>query len=78
LRPSRQSTRGEWFISDRSIAASISNGWTRSRLETLQQFNALIERRHNVSFHGRYDNDDLPTILGNFASDFCPIAPGTR
>jgi hypothetical protein len=44
--------------------------------ETQQQLLALIERRRNVSFHGPYENDDLPTILGQFRVGLLPYRVG--
>jgi hypothetical protein len=44
--------------------------------ETQQQLNALIERRQNVSFHGPYENDDLPAILGRFRVGLLPYRVG--
>jgi hypothetical protein len=44
--------------------------------ETQQQLDALIERRHNVSFHGPYENDDLPAILGRFRVGLLPYRVG--
>jgi hypothetical protein len=44
--------------------------------ETQRQLDALIDRRHNVSFHGPYDNDDLPTILARFRVGLLPYRVG--
>ncbi len=44
--------------------------------ETQQQLDALIERRRNVSFHGPYENDDLPAILGQFRVGLLPYRVG--
>ena len=44
--------------------------------ETQQQLDTLIERRHNVSFHGPYENDDLPAILGQFRVGLLPYRVG--
>jgi hypothetical protein len=49
---------------------------TVNAAETQQRLDALIERRHNVSFHGPYDNDDLPTILGQFRVGLLPYRVG--
>ena len=49
---------------------------TVNAAETQQQLNALIERRHNISFHGPYDNDDLPTILGQYRVGLLPYRVG--
>ena len=46
--------------------------------ETQQQLNALIERSHNVSFHGPYENDICQPSWASFALDFCPIASAIR
>jgi hypothetical protein len=40
--------------------------------ETQRHLEALIERRHNVSFHGPYESDDLPAILGQFRVGLLP------
>jgi hypothetical protein len=44
--------------------------------ETQQQLDALIQRRPNVSFHGSYDNDDLPAILSQFRVGLLPYRVG--
>ena len=44
--------------------------------ETQHQFNALLQRRRNVSFHGPYENDDLPTILSQFRVGLLPYRVG--
>jgi hypothetical protein len=44
--------------------------------ETQQQLDALIRRRHNVTFHGPYGNDDLPAILGQFRVGLLPYRVG--
>jgi hypothetical protein len=44
--------------------------------ETQQKLDALIERRRNVSFHGPYDNDDLPDILAQFGVGLLPYRVG--
>jgi hypothetical protein len=44
--------------------------------ETEPQLNGLMERRHNVSFHGPYENDDLPAILGRFRVGLLPYRVG--
>lgn len=44
--------------------------------ETQQQLDALLERRHNVSFHGPYINDDLRAILGQFRVGLLPYRVG--
>jgi hypothetical protein len=44
--------------------------------ETQQQLDALIQRRHNVSFHGPYDSDDLPAILSQFRVGLLPYRVG--
>jgi hypothetical protein len=45
-------------------------------LETEQQLNGLMERRQNVSFHGPYENDDLPAILGRYRVGLLPYRVG--
>ena len=45
---------------------------TVAAAETQQKLDALIERRRNVSFHGPYNNDDLPAILTRFAVGLLP------
>jgi hypothetical protein len=45
-------------------------------VETQQKLDALIERRRNVSFHGPYDNDDLPAILARFGVGLLPYRVG--
>ncbi len=49
---------------------------TVNAAETQQRLNALIERRPNVSFHGPYDNDDLPAILNQFRVGLLPYRVG--
>ena len=44
--------------------------------ETEQQLDALIRRRHNVTFYGPYGNDDLPAILGQFRVGLLPYRVG--
>ena len=44
--------------------------------ETQNQLDALIRRRRNVSFHGPYQNDDLPTILRQFRVGLLPYQVG--
>ena len=44
--------------------------------ETQREFDGLIECRPNISFHGPYDNDDLPTILGQFRTGLLPYRVG--
>ncbi len=49
---------------------------TVAAAETQQKLDALIERRRNVSFHGPYDNDDLPAILAQFGVGLLPYRVG--
>jgi len=49
---------------------------TLAAAETQQKLDALIERRRNVSFHGPYDNDDLPAILARFGVGLLPYRAG--
>jgi Glycosyl transferases group 1 len=44
--------------------------------EMRQELNELTQRRRNVSFHGPYDNDDLPTILAQFRVGLLPYHVG--
>ena len=44
--------------------------------ETQQALDELIGRRRNVSFHGPYDNDDLPAILARFGVGLLPYRVG--
>jgi hypothetical protein len=49
---------------------------TLAAAETQQKLDALIERRRNISFHGPYDNDDLPGILAQFRVGLLPYRAG--
>ncbi len=49
---------------------------TDAAAETQQALDELIGRRRNVSFHGPYDNDDLPAILARFGVGLLPYRVG--
>jgi hypothetical protein len=49
---------------------------TVNAAETQQRLDALIQRRQNISYHGLYDNDDLPAILSRFRVGLLPYRVG--